>query len=123
MATKRVLIKKVYFPHVKEAREALRDKALKILEDYLSVVKAAQDAGDYEVASKSLQWLMEHMPEEEGQKMIEASIDKPKQVEGAKAPVIQIGFAIGGISAPQELPEADVPLGPPRRYIEGEEVK
>lgn len=114
--------KRVYFPKVKEAREALRDKALGILEDYLAVVKAAQNAGDYKVATESLQWLMEHMPEEEGEKMIAASIDIPKNIEGAKAPVIQIGFAIGGVT--KELPPAvdvvDVPLGPPRKYIEGD---
>lgn len=95
-----------YFPRVQEAREALAEKAKMILEDYLKVVKAAQDAGDYEVAAKSLQWLMEHMPtspEEMG--MLDASIDKAKPVEQTlKTPTINIGIRLGG-DGQKTLPE------------------
>jgi hypothetical protein len=90
-----------YFPRVREARELLREKALGILEDYIETVKAAQEAGDYEIALKSLQWLMEHMPEDEGQRMLETGVDKEKQVQkGNTGTAINIGVAIGG------LPEA-----------------
>lgn len=92
---------KRHFPKVREAREALAERAKEILEQYLKVVTAASAAGDYEVATKSLQWLMEHMPSEEGDAMIDVSIDKVKQVEGGGGPSINIGFALGGIPASQ----------------------
>lgn len=99
---------RVYFPKVKEAREALREKALEILEEYVQVVKAASAAGHYEVAAQSLQWLMEHMPEEAGEKMIETSVDKPKQIDASKGPSINIGFAIGGMPKTAALPPVEV---------------
>lgn len=88
--------KRTYFPKVKEAREALRDEAVNILQQYLAVVKAASADGDYEVATKSLQWLMEHMPEDEGTRMLATNVDKQAVEKGSSAPVIQIGIALGG---------------------------
>lgn len=96
------------FPRVREAREALRQRAMEILESYLAVITEARAAGDFETATKSLQWLLEHMPEEEGQRIVDISVDKPKQVEATKGPTIQIGFALGGIAAPKLLPIIDV---------------
>jgi hypothetical protein len=104
-----------YFPRVQEAREALAEKARDILEDYLKVVKAAQDAGDYQVAAESLQWLMEHMPtspEERG--MLDGSVDKVKAIDsGPKAPTINIGIKLGGgttekLSLPAAVIDAEV---------------
>jgi len=98
-----------YFPRVQEAREALAAKAVDILEAYVKVVKEAAAAGDYEVATKSLQWLMEHMPQEQLGGMIDVGIDKPKVTVGSVGPAINIGFAIGGITKPPlELPPAEV---------------
>lgn len=98
--------KRVYFPRVKEAREALRDRAIEILESYIAVIAEARAAGDFESATKSLQWLIEHMPEEDGSHMVDISIDKPKQVEAGKGPTIQIGFALGGLGNQKTLPAA-----------------
>lgn len=87
-----------YFSKVKEAREVLKERAREILDNYLATIQDARLAGDFETASKGFQWLMEHMPEEEGSRMVDISIDKPKQVEGSKAgPIVQIGFKLGGM--------------------------
>ena len=88
------------FGRVREAREALRDKASEILEAYLANAKEAQAAQEFETASKALQWLMEHMPadEETGEKLVDTSVDKQaKQIEKNTMPSIQIGFALGGL--------------------------
>ena len=98
--------KREYFPKVREAREVLRERAIEILETYIAVIGEARKAGDHETATKSLQWLIEHMPEEDGERMIEGSVDKPKQIEGNVGPQINIGFALGGLNQPKELPPA-----------------
>jgi hypothetical protein len=98
--------KVTYFPKVKEAREALRGRAIEILESYIAVIAEARAAGDFETATKSLQWLIEHMPEEDGGRMVDISVDKPKQIEASKGPSIQIGIALGGTSNQKTLPAA-----------------
>lgn len=97
---------KGYFPKVKEARQVLADKAVEILETYVATIKAAQAAGDYEVAAQSLQWLMEHMPEDpEGTTLVDVSVDKVKAAELGGGPNIMIGFKIGGLPEAKALPE------------------
>lgn len=88
-----------YFPKVRQAREALREKALDILETYIDTIKAAQAAGDYDVATKSLQWLMEHMPQEQEDRMLDVSIDKHGPADKRAVPAINIGFQIGGVKS------------------------
>jgi hypothetical protein len=109
-----------FFTKVKIARELLREKSEEILADYLDVVAKARDAGEYEVAAKSLQWLIEHMPaDEDGKGLVDVSVDKKQQavVQGPTGPTIQIGIQVGGldkkqlpIDKPKELPavEAEV---------------
>lgn len=98
-----------YFPKVREAREALRERAIEILESYIAVCAEARAAGNFDVAAKSLQWLIEHMPKEEGQSVIDSSASKPKEIDsGPKRPSIQIGIALGGITGNKELPQASV---------------
>lgn len=101
-----------FFSKVYQAREALRDKADKILEEYLDVAVQAKEAGDYETAMKTLQWLLEHMPADEGGKaLVDTSIDKQKQIDksGPTGPAIQIGIAIGGVGKAQKaLPSVEV---------------
>ena len=92
-----------YFPRVAEARQALKERAIEILESYLAVIAEARAAGDHETAAKSLQWLMDHMPDDAGERMLESSVDKPKQLEQAQGPKIQIGIALGGINQPKQL--------------------
>lgn len=94
-----------YFPKVKEAREALKAKALELYELQLEIVKTALANGEFEVAAKANQWLIEHMPAEDGTKMIDTSIDTNKIVEkGPTGPMINIGFQLGGINQTKELP-------------------
>lgn len=99
---------KDFFPKVKEAREALRAKALELYELQVAIIREALVTGKVDVAAAANQWLIEHMPEEEGVRMIDASIDKPKQIEGQAGPQINIGFALGGMNAPKELPSVNV---------------
>ena len=93
-----------YFRKVRQAREALREKAQEILEEYLATIREAREAGDYEVAAESLRWLMEHMPEDEGERMVDASIDKPKQGVVGGGINFQVGFVLGGIKPTAALP-------------------
>ena len=100
---------KDYFPKVKEAREALRAKALAIYEMQMKIIAAALAADDFEVAANANQFLMEHMPpDDEGHKMLETSIDKQVVDKGSNIPTIQIGIALGPAptSNAKQLPPA-----------------
>jgi len=107
------------FPKVNEAREAARARALEILEDFVSTIKLATAAGDYEAAMKSYQWLLEHMPEDEGTRVIDSSVDNKKQIEGPVGPQINIGFRISGV--PDTEPAQIVTVEP--KQIEAQVVK
>jgi hypothetical protein len=91
------------FSKVKEARELLKQEAETILRSYMQTIQMAVAAGQYEAALKAQQWLIEHFPEDEGVKMIDISVDRPKQVEGQSGPAIQIGIALGGMVQPKRL--------------------
>ena len=95
-----------YFPKVKEAREALKAKALELHQLYMEVIQAALDKGDVETAMKATQWLIEHMPREDGESMVDISVDKPKAIEQKSGPSINIGFALGGLGEARSLPPA-----------------
>ncbi len=90
------------------AREKLAEKAEEILNLQLLIIKQAITAGDYETAAKANQFLIEHMPNQDGETMVDVSVDKPKQIEQkGGAPQINIGFALGGIT-PKALPQPAV---------------
>ncbi len=93
------------FPKVKEARELLKQKAADLLAKYERIIDEAIIAQQFEVAAKHVQWLIEHMPEEDGVRLIDASAAKAVEVQGKIGPSIQIGIALGGMK-PRELPEA-----------------
>lgn len=100
--------KTVYFSKVKEAREALAAKSLALFEMYETLIKDAIAAQEFDVAAKSLQFLLEHMPKDaDGTSLLEAGVDRPRPEaeKGPKGPTIQIGIAFG---APQQkaLPPA-----------------
>lgn len=95
--------KTVYFSRVKEAREALKDKALELHALYMSIITEAIAKSDLETAMKATQWLIEHMPAEDGVAMVDVSVDKPKQVEGKSGPSVNIGFALGGLGEARTL--------------------
>lgn len=97
-----------FFPKVKEAREVLKEKALELVELQMTIIKEAIANGNFEAASKATQWLIEHMPNEDGERLIDSSAAKPKELEGTRSgPAIQIGIALGGIQR-KELPETQV---------------
>jgi hypothetical protein len=94
---------KIPFPRVREAREALKEKALELYEAYMDLAKTAKDQGDFVVAETILWKLIEHMPNEDGTRMIDASASKPIVKEGPAMPAIQIAVALGGINTPKAL--------------------
>jgi len=93
-----------YFPSVRKAREALKVRAHELMDGYIATIKQAAAAGDYESALKGYQHLMNHMPEEEGERIMDVDVDKPKQIEGYTGPAVQIGIVLGGLN--KELPPA-----------------
>ena len=97
-----------HFSSVKRARAALRQKADVLLEKYLVAIDMATASGKYEEALKAYQWLLDHIPGEDGKRLLDPSVDKPIQVEGSKGPFIQIGFKLGGVGETKELPVVTV---------------
>ena len=97
-----------FFSKVTQAREALKERAIEILESYMALALEAKEKGDFETSAKILWNLMEHMPNEEGTTLIDQSAAKPKQIEGSTGPQIQIGIAMGGLPKYKELPEAQI---------------
>src|SRR5437773_12439192 len=98
------------FPRAKEAREALRDKALVIFGLYIRLIENAMAAQDYETAEKALRFLQEHMPkDEDGATMLDPSVDKkPDKPTGPVGPTVNIGFQLGGVRPVQALPALEV---------------
>lgn len=99
-----------FFSRVAIARQVLREKAEEIYAEYFETLKLAKEAGDFETASKGLQWLMDHMPaEDDGTRMIDVSVDKTTTVVAAPTgPSIQIGIQLGGVKPQKALPSAEV---------------
>lgn len=95
-----------FFPRVKEAREALREKALDILAKYETIIDLAVAKGDLETAAAHVQWLLEHMPAEDGERLIDSSAAKIKEIQGSTGPTIQIGIAL--TPTPKQLPSQPV---------------
>ncbi len=99
------------FSSVRKAREALKERAHELLDLQISIIKAALAEGDFETAAKANQFLIEHVPDEDGERMIDSSPDK-KQIDSAgssKGPSITIGVAIGGLGQKQlDTPVIDV---------------
>ena len=101
--------KNPHFSRVKEAREALQQKASKWAEAYDKIIEGAMKRGDMETAMKAVQWAFEHMPKEaDGTSVIDQSVDKPKVSDGYSGPRIQIGLALGGLTHQEALPPARV---------------
>jgi hypothetical protein len=95
-------VAKDYFPKVKEARELLKEKAREILEMQQTIIEKALAAEKFDVAAAANQFLIEHMPDEEGVRMISATVNKQLETKGPTGPTIQIGFNLGT----HRLPEA-----------------
>lgn len=103
-----VKAKRVFSSRVQEAREALRDRAMDIFEAMLAVTVEARANKNYEVAAETLKWLYEHMPADaEGNRVIDSSAAKAKEIETNKGPQIAIGIQLGGMGT-RELPAAKI---------------
>lgn len=109
--TPKDIIKRKPFPKSSIARERLMERADEILEAYLAVIAEARQAGDFKTASTALQWLIDHMPRDNGGPIIDTPASKPKVEEGSKGPSIQIGIALGGVT-PKALPEPIIDITP-----------
>lgn len=100
---------KIYFPKVKEAREALRERALDLLNKYETIIDGAIAKGDFETAAEHTQWLLEHVAAEDGERLIDPSAATVKEVSsGPTGPSIQIGIALTGPIKPKELPAVNI---------------
>ena len=112
-----------YFSKVRVARELLREKADELLKQYMLVVDEARASGDYETAAKALQWLIDHMPEEDGVRIIDQSVDKKQEPvqQQQTGPQIRIGIAVGGLGQ-HSLPNQKKPKEISGEVVDGEEV-
>lgn len=88
---------------VRKAREKLAAEADTIIEEFRAMIRMAAAQGEYEAALKAQQWLVDHIPNEDGQRVIDGTTDKVQVEAGPKGPLIQIGIIQGGISK-KELP-------------------
>ena len=97
------------FPKVREAREALRQKAVGIWERYEAMIVQAVAAGEFDVANSAYQFLITHMPaDEDGTRMVDVSIDKQEKKDNRRQmPSVNIGFKLGGVDQ-KALPEVTV---------------
>lgn len=85
-----------YFPKVREAREALRARAMEIFELQMQVAREALAAENFEQANIALQFLLKHMPkDEDGLRLLESDPDKEGGKQIPAGPTIQIGIALG----------------------------
>jgi hypothetical protein len=105
--------KTVYFSSVKEARDALRAKAMELIDGYMDLITEARAAQELEVAAEGYQFLLKHLPkDEQGITLLDTAVDKvSKEAVGPKGPTIQIGIALGGIK-PKELAPAVIDVEP-----------
>lgn len=98
-----------HFPKIREARELLLAQAEQLIELKIKIARDAMAIGNFEVANKCVDWLLEHMPKEGGITVVDRSIDiKDSEKTGPKGPQIQIGIALGGVNAPKSLPPSPV---------------
>ena len=114
-----------YFPRVREAREALAGKALAILQKYEMIIDLAIAKGDFETAETAARWLLEHMPNEDGQRLIDPSAAKVQEADGPRGPTIQIGVMLGPppSSSSGSLPPIPTVQALPPDSIEAEVIK
>lgn len=99
-----------HFSKVREAREALKEKALELHDLHLKIIKGAMDVGDFKTAGAEMRWMREHLPaDDDGVTAIDTGIDAAKQIQGSTGPTIKIGFALGGVNQGAKLlPPAQV---------------
>ena len=94
------LVPSHHFPAVRKAREALKSQALEILNEYRTAIKMAVASGKYDEALRAYQWLLDHVPNEKGERIFDSGSDKQQIQEGPKGPVIQIGISMPSTNPP-----------------------
>lgn len=100
---------KVYFSKVKEAREALKERANELIDTQFRIINEAILGKNFEVAAKANQFLLEHLAsDDEGVRVLDVSIDKVVKSDGPSGPMIQIGLSLGGMTQPAALPPLPV---------------
>jgi hypothetical protein len=97
------------FPKIAEVREMLKERAAELLNLQRRIVYEALANQDYETANDANQFLLTHLPpDENGVRLLDPDIDKPKDQGKLQGPQISIGFALGGLNQTQSLPAAKV---------------
>lgn len=99
-----------HFSSVKRAREALKAKAEAVLEKYMAAIDMAAASGKYEEALKAYQWLLDHVPAEDGERIFDGSSDKVQVIDNTpRGPLVQlVGITLGGVGHKKALPEATI---------------
>ena len=110
-----------HFSSVRKAREALRGQALELYQEFRTMIKQAAAAGKWEEALKAQQWLLDHTPGEDGERIFDSSSDKAQVVESApRGPLVQlVGIRLGGVGNAKELPP---PVDVTIIDVEGEDI-
>lgn len=97
------------FPKIAEVREMLKERAAELLSLQRRIVYEALANQDYETANDANKFLLTHLPSDEnGTRLLDPDIDKPKDQGKLPGPSISIGFAIGGLNHTQSLPPANL---------------
>jgi hypothetical protein len=97
------------FSSVRRAREVMKERAEELINLYISGMKKALDAGDYETFQKGMSDITKHIPGEEGERVFDIDVDKIQiETKGNSGPMIQIGVSIGGTVPTKALPETTV---------------
>lgn len=97
--------KRPAFPRIAEVREMLKARAEELLNLQRRIIYEALANQDYETANDANQFLLKHLPpDEQGVHLLDHDIDKPKDTGKQLGPQISIGFALGGLPQPQQLP-------------------
>lgn len=98
-----------YFNKSIIARKILAERAEEILAKYLKVLDDAQKMGEYDVAAKGYQWLIDHMPaDSDGTRLVNTSVDKAVDAPKQAPPSVQIGIQLGGVRPQKALPDITV---------------
>lgn len=80
------------------ARELLQKRALELVEEHIDTINEARADGKYEFALEAQRWLIDHIADDEGTRLVDPSTDKVKVEEKMDAgPKIQIGIQLGGV--------------------------
>lgn len=97
---------------VQRAREILQKEAESIVEQHLQTIDLAIADEQYEFALEAQRWLIEHIADDDGVRVVDASVDKKQDQTKLVGPQVNIGIALGGIPQPQlqQAPNSPTPI-------------